>query len=152
MRAALRLGKDRISALLLILIGLGIAAKGSTYEVGTASHMGPGFMPFVYGALIVLVGATIGIAGERPQEGEGRSHRIDPRAWACILGSALAFAIVGAYGGLAPATFVTVFVATLADRENSVRDAALLAAAMVVVATLVFSYGLGLQLPLFRWL
>lgn len=113
--------------------------------------MGPGFMPVAYGAPIALVGAMIGMGGERRQEGEEQPHKIDPRAWGCVLGSVLAFALVGARAGLAPATFVAMLFATLADRENSVRDAALLAAAMVVVATLVFSYDLGLQLPLFRW-
>jgi hypothetical protein len=154
-----RFDKDRAGGVLLVLLGLGVTVKGSGYPLGTVGHMGAGFMPVVYGSLIALVGlalvaasfkrklgaevATAGAAGEIPP--------IDWRAPACILGGVAAFVLVGGACGLAPATFAAVFIAALGDRENSPRAAALLALALVAVATLVFSYGLGLEMPLVKW-
>ena len=50
-----------------------------------------------------------------------------------------------------PASFVSVFVAALGDRGNSVRAAAGLAAAMTAFGVVVFHYGLHLLLPLLAW-
>jgi len=71
------------------------------------------------------------------------------RGWLCILGGVAAFVVLGAHGGLVPASFASVFVAALGDRRNSVRDAALLALAMTAFGVVVFHYGLHVLLPLF---
>ncbi|WP_407180693.1 tripartite tricarboxylate transporter TctB family protein [Bradyrhizobium sp. STM 3562] len=146
-----RLGKDRIGAMLLILIGAGVAAMGLTYRMGTATRMGPGYMPFFYGVLMMLVGFAIALTARPSEEEKRKVMRVNWRAWLCILGGLIAFAVIADHGGLVPATFVAVFVAALGSTANSVRDAALLAAGLVVAAVLVFSYGLQLQLPLFAW-
>ena len=57
----------------------------------------------------------------------------------------LSFVLFGHYGGLAPATFASVFISAFGDRQNSVRDAALLSLLMVVAGYLIFSLGLHLQ-------
>ncbi|MGO4713351.1 tripartite tricarboxylate transporter TctB family protein [Bradyrhizobium sp. 2TAF24] len=146
-----RLGKDRIGAVLLILMGVGIAVMALTYRMGTATRMGPGYMPFFYGVLMVLVGVAIAVTA-RPGEGTARDAvPFNWRAWLGILGGLVAFAVIAVYGGLVPATFVAVFVSALASKANSLRDAALLAAALAVAAVLVFSYGLKLQLAPFAW-
>ncbi|WP_063708142.1 tripartite tricarboxylate transporter TctB family protein [Bradyrhizobium centrolobii] len=146
-----RLGKDRIGALLLILIGAGIALTGMTYRMGTATRMGPGYMPFFYGVLMVLVGVAIAVTARPVDEQRGDVVPVNWRAWLCILGGLVAFAVIAVYGGLVPATFVAVFVAAMGSKANSIRDAALLAAGLAVAAVLVFSYGLKLQLALFAW-
>jgi len=156
-----RLDKDRAGGVLLALLGLGVAVKGSGYPLGTVGHMGAGFMPVVYGILIALVGLALVatslrrkpaalVASPTPERGS-EIPPIDWRAPACILGGVAAFVLVGGACGLAPATFVAVFIAALGDRDNSPRAAALLALALVAVATLVFSYGLGLEMPLVKW-
>ncbi len=151
MNSLRRLTRDRVGAALLILLGVGIVAEGLTLRIGTAVHMGPGFMPVVYGLLIALIGVAIGLAAGPKDFGDETTNPVAWRGWLCILGGVVAFVVVGVYGGLAPATFAAVFLSALGDRSNSVRDAAMLAAAMVVLAVLLFSYGLKLQLPLFAW-
>jgi hypothetical protein len=59
--------------------------------------------------------------------------------------------VLGQHGGLVPASFVSVFLAALGDRNNSVRAAAGLAALMTALGVVVFHYGLHLLLPLFTW-
>ena len=51
--------RDFYAGGLMILIGLGIALKGTTYRLGTPMHMGPGFFPTALGVLLVLVGIAI---------------------------------------------------------------------------------------------
>ena len=63
----------------------------------------------------------------------------------------LAFVVLGQWGGLVPATFASVFVSAMGERENTVKGAALLSAVLTVFCVIVFHFGLTLQLPLFQW-
>jgi hypothetical protein len=151
MKPLRRFSKDRVSAVLLILLGLSIVAGSLTYRMGTLTRMGAGFIPAVLGTLLALVGVAIGVTAEPGDFGDATTTPTEWRGWLCILGGILAFVGFGIYGGLAPATFAVVFIAALGDRGNSIRDAALLASGMVLASVLIFSYGLHLQLPLFSW-
>ncbi|WP_051310528.1 tripartite tricarboxylate transporter TctB family protein [Bradyrhizobium sp. Cp5.3] len=146
-----RLGKDRIGAALLTMMGASISALALTYRMGTATRMGPGYMPFFYGMFMVLVGLAIGVFSRGHQEEGGEVTTVNWRGWLCILGALIAFAIIGVYGGLVPATFIAVFVAAMGSAANSARTAALLATGLVVAAVVIFSYGLKLQFALFAW-
>lgn len=154
-----KLGKDHIGALLLLALGAGVLALGVGYKMGTLNHMGAGFIPVVLGVLTMLVGVALGVtaapAGQEtishPLPGHGTKHPPEWRGWLCILGGVVAFVVLGQYGGLLPATFASVFVSAMGDRNNTVKSAAALAAALVVFCLVVFHYGLSLQLPLFQW-
>ena len=155
-----RIGKDHIGALLLLVMGAGVLVLGLRYQMGTLSHMGAGFIPVVLGVLLMAVGLAIGLTaappGQRemvnPLPGHG-THAGGPdwRGWACILGGVAAFVLLGEHGGLVPASFASVFVAAMGDRQNTVKGAAVLSALMTAFGVLVFHYGLKLQLPLFQW-
>ena len=151
MKSLRKLNKDRVSAVLLILLGAGIVVQGLSYRMGTLTRMGAGFIPVVLGVLLALVGLAIGITAEPGDFGDSKSAPTEWRGWLCIIGGVLAFVLLGVYGGLVPATFFSVFIAALGDRGNTVRDAALLAGGLVIAGALIFSYGLHLQLPLFAW-
>ncbi|WP_374619338.1 tripartite tricarboxylate transporter TctB family protein [Pandoraea sp.] len=150
-----RFKKDHFGGTLMTLVGLVALTSGLQYHTGTLSRMGPGFFPVAIGALLAFVGILIagtanGTAAEVP--GEGHGHGLpDLRGIACIILGALSFLLLGTYGGLIPATFSIVFISALGDRTNTVKQAALLAMAMCIVAAVVFSWALQLQLPLFAW-
>ena len=153
------LGKDHLGALLLIALGAAVLALGLGYRMGSLNRMGAGFIPVVLGVLLILVGIAIGVTAATPGQaminplpGEGaHGGAPDWRGWACILGGVLAFVVVGRYGGLVPATFASVFVAALGDRNNTLRGAATLSTILTVFCVIVFHYGLHLQLELFQW-
>ncbi|WP_213764922.1 tripartite tricarboxylate transporter TctB family protein [Caballeronia sp. dw_19] len=192
MRQRINLSKDHYGAVLLMVMGLGILVQGVQYRTGSLTDMGAGFVPVVLGAILMLVGAAIGLkAGystedrvqpahpaaaadtpgetavpqgtsapgtavaiaERPvlPEIEHRPFQPQWRGWLCVLGGLFAFVGFGIYGGFVPATLGCTFIAALGDKKNSVRDAALLAVAMLTFTVLVFHWGLRLQLPLFSW-
>jgi hypothetical protein len=154
------MGKDHAGAALLIVLGIAVLVLGFGYRMGNLNRMGAGFIPVVLGALLILVGLAIGITaaapGQRamvnPLPGHG-VHAGGPewRGWLCILGGVLAFVVFGQYGGLMPATFLSVFIAAMGDKQNNVRNSALLAAILTLFCLLIFHYGLNLQLPLFQW-
>jgi hypothetical protein len=152
------LSRDRIGAALMILIGLAAVGAGLSYRVGSLTRMGAGYFPVVLGTLLAAIGAMLWLGGRaRTPGGTAPVAAVAPapgwewRAWLSIAGGVAAFVALGGHGGLIPATFAAVFIAALGDRNNSVRDAALLALAMVAAAAVIFGWALQLQLPLLGW-
>ena len=145
-------GRDYLGGVLMIALGLGAAFQGSTYRIGTLSRMGPGFFPVALGVILALAGLAIAITAHFEQDSiDAKALPPEWRAWFCICAGIVAFVVLGKYGGLVPATFAIVFVSALGDRGNTPRAAALLALACIVVAVVVFRFGLQLQFPLFQW-
>ena len=138
---------------LMMLIGLGAIVQGSSYKIGSLTAMGSGFFPVALGAILVLLGTWIAATAHRvPHEAAtGEKESLEWRGWFCILGSVVAFVVLGKYGGLLPATFAVVFISALGDRDNSWLNALLLAVAMSIVCVVVFWWALQLQFPLFTW-
>ena len=144
------LNKDCLGGALVALMGAGAIAAARSHELGTLARMGPGFFPTLIGAVMLLTGVSIFLGGlRRTPLDEDRVQSPDLRAWTLIPLSLLAFIVVGGQAGLLPATFSLVLVAAAADRRNGWRGALLLAAAMALVALVVFWWGLQVQFPLF---
>jgi Tripartite tricarboxylate transporter TctB family len=142
----------------MILLGLGIALKGSTYRLGTLMHMGPGFMPTALGVLLVLLGIAIGAAALAPvgEGGEGESQSILPEnpqwwAWFCILMSPVLFVVFGRYFGMAPGTFACVFIAALGDKNATWKSTFILSTVVTVFGVALFSYFLQVPMPILTW-
>jgi hypothetical protein len=143
--------RDVISGGLLVLLGIGIAFQAARYDVGTLTHMGPGYFPLALGVILTLLGVILSGSAISRQPARKKAARPEWRAWSLICISLLAFLGLTERFGLVPGTFAIVCISALADRNNTLRSAALLAAAMVVVAVVVFRWGLQIQLPLLRW-
>ena len=156
-----KLTRDHVGGALLVVAGVAVVAAGVGYGLGSLRQMGSGFFPTVLGVLMALIGAALLLTGRRapaaavPDEAAETAHLAGPlvqwRGWLCIVAGVLSFVVLGEHGGLVPASFVSVFVAALGDRKNSVRDAAMLAALMTLLGVVVFHYGLHLLLPLFTF-
>jgi len=144
--------RDYYGGALMFVIGLGAILQGRTYSMGTLSRMGPGFFPVSLGVILALAGAAIALTA-RFAEREAEEKALPPewRGWFCISLSILAFVVLGKYGGLVPATFAIVFISALGDRQNTVKSALLLAAAIVAICLVVFWWALQMQFPLFGW-
>ena len=155
------LSKDHMGSALLIALGIGVLGLGVTYRIGNLNRMGAGFIPVVLGALLILVGLAIGATAapagrETPSSGHAHGHGAaatgpEWRGWLCILGGVVSFVVLGQFGGLVPATFASVFISALGDRQSTLKAAAVLATIIDVFGVIIFHYGLSLQLPLFHW-
>ncbi|HEV3159380.1 MAG TPA: tripartite tricarboxylate transporter TctB family protein [Xanthobacteraceae bacterium] len=149
--------RDFYAGGLMLLLGLGIAVKGSTYRGGTLMHMGPGFLPTALGIILVLLGIAIA-AASLAGDGDGDSHgqSILPEqpqwwAWFCILMSPVAFIFFGRYFGMAPGTFACVFIAALGDKTASWKGTTILASVVTVFGVSLFSYFLQVPMPILTW-
>jgi Tripartite tricarboxylate transporter TctB family len=147
--------RDFYAGGLMILIGLFIALKGTTYRAGSLMHMGPGFLPTALGVLLVLLGIAIAAAGLAPSA-DGHGENILPEhpqwwAWFCILMSPVLFIIFGRYFGMAPGTFACVFIAALGDKNATWRGTFILATVVTVFGVSLFSYFLQVPMPIFTW-
>lgn len=146
------INKDYYGGVLMIVLGLGAVFKSSDYRIGTLTHMGSGYFPVGIGILLTITGILIALSGigKARDSSKGFWHP-EWRGWLCIIGSIIAFIVLGKYTGLLPASFAIVFISALGDRKNSVKAAFILAIAMSIVAVVVFWWALQLQFPLLRW-
>ena len=139
--------KDLLSGAIFIGLGLAFGVTASTYDLGSALRMGPGFFPLVLGGLMVLLG--VAIVAKSVVAGEEDSPTPVPwRAVAFIVAALIFFGFTVRQLGLAPSLFVTVFLAAMADRKARVLPALLVAASLTALSVLIFVEALQLRLPL----
>jgi hypothetical protein len=144
--------KDLLAGAVFVAFGLAFAITASTYEVGSALRMGPGYFPLVLGSLLVLLGILIAVKGYVA----GDSGELGPVPWKALvlLVTALLFFGYTVRGlGMVPSLLVTVFLTAMAGRNARVIPAAVLAAALTALSILIFVIVLQLRLPYFGpWL
>jgi putative Ca2+/H+ antiporter (TMEM165/GDT1 family) len=145
--------RDFYAGGLMILLGLFIALKGTTYRAGTLMHMGPGFLPTALGVILTLLGIAIAAAALTPSQEDQRILPEHPQwwAWFCILMSPICFIFFGRYFGMAPGTFSCVFIAALGDKDKSWLATFVLATVVTVFGVGLFAYFLQVPMPIFTW-
>ena len=139
---------DVAAGVLAILFGAGILLIGWNYPVGTATNMGPGYMPRVLGALTVALGVILAL--RRKSERIGPDD-IDVRSILGVLASVLVFAGLIDTAGLPLAIFASVLVSSVARRGAEVKTTLLLALVIAAACTGLFVYILGLPMRLSPW-
>ena len=149
--------RDFYAGGLMVLIGLGITLKGTTYRAGTLMHMGPGFLPTALGILLVVLGIVIAATAFSSAGGDlGEDQSLLPEnpqwwAWFCILMSPVAFIFFGRYFGLIPGTFACVFIAALGDKTATWKGTIILATVVTIFGVALFSYFLQVPMPILTW-
>ena len=120
-------------------------------EIGTALRMGPGYAPLVLAAVLLLLGALILLGSMRSApEGVGR---LAWRGMLFLLPAPILFGLTVRGLGFVPAIFLATLLAAFASPRMRPGSALLLAIAVTVFSTLIFSVGLGLPFRRFGpWL
>jgi hypothetical protein len=111
-------------------------------EIGTAFRMGPGYFPLVLASILILLGLIVVIQATRVA-----GEPLGAIAWrgiAFILPAPIFFGLTVRGLGFVPALFLTALIASFASSRMKPLSALVLAFAVTVFATAVFSYGLGL--------
>lgn len=116
------------------------------YTFGTAGRMGPGYFPSVISVLLVGFGlASLLRAWRRPGEAVAALHL---KSLALVAGSVVAFAYLLPRAGLVAAIVALVLLSALASSRFRLGWRPLVGlAALVVFCVGVFSYGLGIPMP-----
>jgi hypothetical protein len=146
--------RDFWAGVLMITFGLVMSLKGPTYNVGTLMHMGPGFLPTALGVILIGIGIAISMTAVTVADHDDEDILpAEPQwfAWACILLSPIAFIIFGSIGGLAPATFMCVFVAALGDKKATWAGSVGLSTLICVFGVLLFHFVLQIPMPVLKF-
>lgn len=143
---------DALAGILFVLFGLLFGVQSLGLEIGTAFRMGPGYFPLVLSGILILLGLAIIASAIHDRGSEG----IGTLAWRgvlFILPAPIFFGLTVRGLGFVPAIFLTTLIAALASLQMRLHWALLLAGAVTIFATVVFSYGLGLPFRRFGpWL
>jgi len=146
--------RDFYAGLMMIFLGAVMAVHGPAYSLGSLMHMGPCFLPTALGIILIGLGIAIGMAAVGVPDGEDEDI-LPPSpqwfAWGCILASPLMFIVFGTYGGLAPATFACVFVASLGDHNATWLGSLLLSCLITVFGVLLFHFVLQIPMPVLKF-
>jgi hypothetical protein len=146
MEKKLRDPQDFWSGVLFIIIGLGFAGIATTYSLGTANRMGPGYFPFYLGLIMAGLGVAILVISFRKQgQAVGRFYW-KPILW--VIGSIVMFGVLLKAVGMLVAGFLLVIGASLGGDEFKLRGVLILASVLVVFCALVFVIGLKLPIPM----
>lgn len=143
------LSKDLRAGLCLIFAGAVVMLLVWGYPSGTLSEIGPGAIVQLSGSLILLLGVVMALRGLRQAADEG-SQRISPRAF-IIPGAMTAFVLLLPWLGLAFTAAISTLVAGFGSRELSWKERLLGALILAAFVTLLFGYGLRLQVPIWPW-
>ena len=164
----MRMNKDKMAALLLMLLGLGAVLEGRSHSIGSLTQMGSGYFPVALGLILLAIGGLMLITASPVEEEKPLTTLIgadaqetaqlsldhcpapDLRGIACIIASVLAFIFLGHGFGLVPATFASVFIAAIGDRTASLRESVSLGLLMCALAIGLFHFVLHIQFPLWH--
>lgn len=146
--------RELLAGFLVAAFGGGIILESLNYQLGTAMRMGPGFFPLGLGLLLVALGLAIMVFDTRAARHEPAALHALFIAWRPLIVlplSILVFAFCIRRFGLVPATFAAVFLSTFAERAAPLLRSILVAAAITLMALVIFRWGLELRVEAFRW-
>jgi len=143
---------DLLAGAFVIVIGLLAIYESTGFTLGSARRIGPGYFPFFVGLMMVILGIAIALENLWSASDIGTTLEWPPlRAPILILASVGCFAAMIERFGLAPAGFVAVFLASLADSTTSLRQKLAVSVAVPAVTLLIFKYGLSMNVDVIRW-
>jgi hypothetical protein len=141
--------QDFLAGLLFLAFGAGALWFGKVYAIGSATRMGPGFMPTALGWLLVGLGAFITL---RAFFSSGAQiPRIYLRPQIMIIAALIAFALLIERAGLMAATAAVVLLASLASREARPVEMVVSAVLTAAAAVGLFIYMLGQPMSPWAW-
>jgi putative tricarboxylic transport membrane protein len=133
---------------MLIAVGAATVLIARNYAFGTTLRMGPGYFPTVLGAILMLFGLYLVVAGLRSNEKIKGAWSL--RAMIVLPLAFVLFGIMMTYAGFIPALLVLIFGSALASPQFKLIEILLLSAVLVAVSVALFVWGLGLPYSLFE--
>lgn len=135
--------KDLAGGILLALLGAYVLYTSFGFGIGTATRMGPGFLPMVLGICLIAVAVLIALPAIRMP---AAVPQIAWRPFLAVITGMFGFYLALEPLGLVPAVWILVGIAAMADRQMTFLPALALMAAVSVAAWLLFIVALGLPM------
>ena len=140
--------QDFWSGAMFIGIGAGFAIQATTYNMGSAARMGPGYFPFWLGVVLALIGASVLISALSTKTAETRVSRFDFKILLLVIGSVTLYGVALRPLGLYVSLILLVVISSLASHEFNWKVAIANALFLVLFSYVAFIRGLGLIFPL----
>jgi hypothetical protein len=137
---------DMLSAVFVIVLGLGGLVALGKAEIGTASEMGPGYLPRLV-TLLVLGGGIVLVVLAMLRDGESVPP-LHGKALLLISLAIAAFAAAVDQLGMVIAVVGSTLIASFASPESRWRETLLLSAGIAAGAVGVFILGLKMPVPI----
>ena len=118
------------------------------YKLGTAARMGPGYFPFVLGALLLGIGIAILVISMKPS---AKVTTVDKFHWIplfWVLGSICVFGVMLKLTGVLFAGVALVMGSSFGSGEFKMKEIAWLAIGLSIFCAAVFVGGLKLPIPM----
>lgn len=143
-----------LSAFVMVVLGVFIAYQSKQYDIGSLRVMGPGFIPFYCGVLLVLLGIIYFLVSFLLGEDGGSTifglSKDRLRGWFFILLGMIAFVFLGDWFGFFIASFFLVLISSMGSTEFKWQSSILLAFGVAISGAFIFVYLLELQIPIFQ--
>jgi hypothetical protein len=139
---------DWLVAAAVIAFGAFVIWEGSSYPIGTARSMGPGYVPVALGVLLVLVGLGLAFSRDGHDDG-GEPFALRPFIFISL--GMLGFGLTLERFGLVPATVILIALSSLSSRSTRPLAVVGLIVALCTIGAVIFVYGLNLPIRLWRW-
>lgn len=142
--------KDLLAGALYIVGGGATFLWAQKYEMGTATHMGPGYFPALLGLALILFGiaATVkGLASKQPDP--LAKHKIGTLV--LMTASVVSFGLLIERAGLVVATFACLFFACFQRLRTNPLEVLMLFMGVTIFNVVVFVDFIGMQIPVFWW-
>jgi uncharacterized membrane protein HdeD (DUF308 family) len=144
----LRNREDFWSGVMFIVLGSGFAWQASSYQMGNAARMGPGYFPFWLGLVLALIGVVVLLSSLKKKAHDTHVARFDFRILGLVVGSVILYAFALRPLGVYLSVALLVIISSMASHEFSWKVALGNAVFLVIFSYLAFIKGLGLIFPL----
>ena len=141
--------QDVLAGLLFVAFGAAALYFGQTYAIGSATRMGPGYLPNVLGWM--LVGLGLFVALRALVVGGVPIPRIHLRPQLFIIAALIVFAATIERLGLLAAAAAVVILGSLASREARPLEMVIVAVLASAAAVGLFIYLLGQPMAPWTW-
>ena len=139
--------KDFYTGILFMLFGAAFTWGATRYAMGTAAKMGPGYLPFILGGLLTVLGVIIFTRSLVSVSEDSRVGGFAVKASVLMFGSIAAFALLLRTAGLVVSIFAIILISSLASHESRLKETLISAMVLCAASLAMFVYGLNLQIP-----
>jgi hypothetical protein len=139
--------KDTYAGLLFVLFGAAAMVFSVGYKIGTAAKMGPGYFPFVLGAILCALGIVIGLRSLFWEKEVKNGPSLHWKPLVLVLFSVVLFGLFLRPLGLLLSTLFMIMVSSAASHEFRLKESLLNAGALAFIVLMVFVYFLEFQVP-----
>lgn len=148
MSARFRGSKSLYSGAVFVAIGIFTVTQSARYELGTATHMGPGYFPTCLGILIFLLGAAAIVKAVATGESDPVG-RWDLAPLFLLLAGVIVFGLLVDRAGLVAATVGLVLLSCFARLRTRWLEVVVMCLFLSLLAVGIFVYALRLPFVVF---